>query len=62
VIFIETIDIKVLYTRAYADPSQAAFMNVVKNAKEINHPVVVAGCVSQADRKLPGKLSSFLSA
>jgi len=36
------------------DPSQAAFMHLVRKAKEKNFPVVVAGCVSQADRKLPG--------
>ena len=36
------------------DPSQAAFMHLVNKAKEIHRPVVVAGCVSQADRKIPG--------
>lgn len=36
------------------DPSQAAFMHLVRKAKEKSFPVVVAGCVSQADRKLPG--------
>ena len=36
------------------DPSQAAFMNIVTKAKEINHPVVVAGCVSQADQNIKG--------
>lgn len=36
------------------DPSQAAFMHLVKKAKESNFPVVVAGCVPQADRNIPG--------
>eukprot|EP01039_Chlorochromonas_danica_P008842 gene8842-9749_t len=36
------------------DPSQAAFMNVVNQAKNMNKPIVVAGCVSQADRNLKG--------
>jgi len=36
------------------DPSQAAFMHLVKKAKETNFPIVVAGCVSQADRSIPG--------
>jgi hypothetical protein len=36
------------------DPSQAAFMNIVHKARETNHPVVVAGCVSQADQSIKG--------
>jgi threonylcarbamoyladenosine tRNA methylthiotransferase CDKAL1 len=36
------------------DPSQAAFMNVVHQAKEQEKPIVVAGCVSQAQRTLQG--------
>jgi threonylcarbamoyladenosine tRNA methylthiotransferase CDKAL1 len=36
------------------DPSQAAFMNVVEKAKSISKPIIVAGCVSQADRNLTG--------
>ena len=36
------------------DPSQAAFMHLVNKAKEGGVPVVVAGCVSQADRGLAG--------
>lgn len=36
------------------DPSQAAFMNLVNQAKDKNVPVIVAGCVPQADRKIKG--------
>ena len=36
------------------DPSQAAFMHLVNTAKEKQFPVVVAGCVSQADRNITG--------
>ena len=36
------------------DPSQAAFMNMVKEAKDKNIPIVVAGCVPQGDRKIKG--------
>lgn len=36
------------------DPSQAAFMNVVHQAKDQDKPIVVAGCVSQAQRSLQG--------
>jgi threonylcarbamoyladenosine tRNA methylthiotransferase CDKAL1 len=36
------------------DPSQAAFMHLVEKAKTIEKPVIVAGCVSQADRNLSG--------
>ena len=36
------------------DPSQAAFMNIVHKARETNHPIVVAGCVSQADQNIKG--------
>lgn len=36
------------------DPSQAAFMHLVKKGMELGIGVVVAGCVPQADRKLKG--------
>jgi threonylcarbamoyladenosine tRNA methylthiotransferase CDKAL1 len=36
------------------DPSQAAFMHLVNKGKENSIPVVVAGCVSQADRSITG--------
>jgi threonylcarbamoyladenosine tRNA methylthiotransferase CDKAL1 len=36
------------------DPSQSAFQHLVNKAKMEHRPVVVAGCVSQADRNLPG--------
>ena len=38
------------------DPSQAAFMNIVNKARLENppRPVVVAGCVSQADQNIKG--------
>jgi threonylcarbamoyladenosine tRNA methylthiotransferase CDKAL1 len=36
------------------DPSQAAFMNLVKKAKDNKKHVVVAGCVSQGDRNVKG--------
>ena len=47
-------DVWVVNSCTVKDPSQAAFMNVVKKAKDISKPIVVAGCVSQADRKLDG--------
>lgn len=50
----ENSDIWVLNSCTVKDPSQAAFMHLVKEAKERNIPVVVAGCVSQADRNLTG--------
>jgi threonylcarbamoyladenosine tRNA methylthiotransferase CDKAL1 len=36
------------------DPSQAAFMHLVNKAKDQGKPLVLAGCVPQADRKLAG--------
>ena len=36
------------------DPSQSAFMHIVNSAKSLDKPLVVAGCVPQADRKLKG--------
>lgn len=36
------------------DPSQAAFMHLVTKAKNEHRPIVVAGCVSQADRTIDG--------
>lgn len=36
------------------DPSQSAFVHLVNKAKAEGRPVVVAGCVSQADRNLRG--------
>lgn len=48
------IDLWLLNSCTVKDPSQAAFMHLVNKAKEAQRPVVVAGCVSQADRNLPG--------
>jgi threonylcarbamoyladenosine tRNA methylthiotransferase CDKAL1 len=50
----ESADLWLVNSCTVKDPSQAAFMNVVNKAKEKDRPVVVAGCVSQADRKIPG--------
>jgi len=36
------------------DPSQAAFMHLVEKARAEGQPVVVAGCVPQADKKIKG--------
>lgn len=36
------------------NPSQSAFVNIVKKAQNIHKPVVVAGCVPQGDRNLNG--------
>mmetsp|Transcript_11716 Transcript_11716/g.11771 ORF Transcript_11716/g.11771 Transcript_11716/m.11771 type:complete len:525 (+) Transcript_11716:136-1710(+) len=47
-------DVWLLNSCTVKDPSQAAFMNLVKKAKDANRAVVVAGCVPQADRDLPG--------
>lgn len=47
-------DIWVLNSCTVKDPSQAAFMHLVVKAKEKGTPVVVAGCVPQADRNLSG--------
>lgn len=50
----EQADLWLLNSCTVKDPSQAAFMNYVHKAKSRNLPVVVAGCVSQADRQLAG--------
>ena len=50
----EDADLWLINSCTVKDPSQAAFMHLVNRAKDINRPVVVAGCVSQADRNLPG--------
>jgi len=50
----EEADAWVVNSCTVKDPSQAAFMHVVKQAKEKKKPIVVAGCVSQADRSLNG--------
>lgn len=50
----EKADVWLLNSCTVKDPSQAAFMNLVHKAKEQQRPVVVAGCVSQAQRSLPG--------
>jgi threonylcarbamoyladenosine tRNA methylthiotransferase CDKAL1 len=50
----ETADCLVVNSCTVKDPSQAAFMNMVKRAAATETPIVVAGCVPQADRKLKG--------
>ena len=40
-------DIWVINSCTVKDPSQAAFVNLVKKAKQDNLPVLVAGCVPQ---------------
>lgn len=50
----ENADAWVVNSCTVKDPSQAAFMHVVKQAKDKKKPIVVAGCVSQADRTLTG--------
>lgn len=47
-------DIWLINSCTVKDPSQAAFMHLVNSAKTVGKPVVVAGCVSQADRNLSG--------
>lgn len=47
-------DVWVVNSCTVKDPSQAAFMHVVQQAKTQEKPIVVAGCVSQADRNLKG--------
>lgn len=47
-------DLWLLNSCTVKDPSQAAFMHLVNLAKDMAKPVVVAGCVPQADRKLKG--------
>jgi threonylcarbamoyladenosine tRNA methylthiotransferase CDKAL1 len=50
----EDADVWLVNSCTVKDPSQAAFMNLVKKGKEAGKHVVVAGCVSQADRSVPG--------
>lgn len=50
----EEADLWLVNSCTVKDPSQAAFMHVVNKAKEDNKHIVVAGCVSQADRSIPG--------
>jgi len=50
----ELADIWLINSCTVKDPSQAAFMHLVNKAKEIKKPVVVAGCVPQADRSISG--------
>jgi len=50
----EIADAWVVNSCTVKDPSQAAFMHVVNQAKEKKKPIVVAGCVSQADSVLVG--------
>lgn len=47
-------DLWLLNSCTVKDPSQAAFMHLVNKAKSENKKVVVAGCVPQADQKIPG--------
>ena len=47
-------DLWLLNSCTVKDPSQAAFMNLVHKGKDNNKPVVVAGCVPQADRQIKG--------
>ncbi|RYG63744.1 hypothetical protein EON64_15320 [archaeon] len=47
-------DVWVINSCTVKDPSQAAFMHLVQQAKDQGRPVVVAGCVPQADRALKG--------
>jgi threonylcarbamoyladenosine tRNA methylthiotransferase CDKAL1 len=47
-------DLWLLNSCTVKDPSQAAFMNLVRKGKEAGKHVVVAGCVSQADRNISG--------
>jgi len=50
----EEADLWLLNSCTVKDPSQAAFMHLVNSAKSEGRPLVVAGCVSQADRNLNG--------
>jgi len=47
-------DLWLLNSCTVKDPSQAAFMHMVNKAKSAGKKVVVAGCVPQADQKIPG--------
>lgn len=50
----ESASIWVINSCTVKDPSQAAFMNIVHEAKEKDIALVVAGCVPQGDRKVKG--------
>jgi threonylcarbamoyladenosine tRNA methylthiotransferase CDKAL1 len=50
----EKADLWLVNSCTVKDPSQAAFMNLVNNGKAQGIPVVVAGCVSQADQNIKG--------
>ena len=43
-------DVWVINSCTVKDPSQAAFVNIVRKAKDDGLPVVVAGCVPQVYR------------
>ena len=47
-------DICIINSCTVKSPSQAAFINYVTKSKEYNKPVIVAGCVPQAERNLKG--------
>eukprot|EP01031_Cornospumella_fuschlensis_P006063 gene6063-7545_t len=47
-------DVWVVNSCTVKDPSQAAFMHLVQQAKDQDRHIVVAGCVPQADRSLKG--------
>ena len=48
----EAADIWVINSCTVKDPSQSAFTNIIKRAQQLHIPMVVCGCVPQADRKL----------
>ena len=50
----ESADLWLINSCTVKDPSQAAFMHLVNTGKKEGKPVVVAGCVSQADRNISG--------
>jgi threonylcarbamoyladenosine tRNA methylthiotransferase CDKAL1 len=50
----EEADLCLVNSCTVKDPSQAQFMHLVNKAKGEGQPVVVAGCVPQGDRKIPG--------
>jgi len=47
-------DVCVINSCTVKGPSQEAFMTAVQRAKAMGRPVVVSGCVPQADRTIPG--------
>ncbi|GBG29429.1 Threonylcarbamoyladenosine tRNA methylthiotransferase [Hondaea fermentalgiana] len=50
----EEADVWLVNSCTVKDPSQSAFLHVVEQGQKLGKPVVVAGCVPQADRKLKG--------